>query len=511
MRHGDRFHKIIEREYERVPMKEAQEAYAAVCYFNTYKIALPLSLLCRSLSVTTAGAIRKFQDSTQGLFVVNRLGINARHYVIAEAIANYALPSPETRKAVLATILSSLSFDEEGEESIFLQLFSGYNIHRRFVSQLSRHSDLIRALYRDIRASRSPYPPHFLKFLATSQALCEKILRDYKAARELLEEAIGIDNKYVFAHRQFAWLEHDEGKWEKAAERAICAAKLAPKNFLCVYHCGLILSFNTIQNFRLAKRYLESALELAPNDVAVIRRWEQYQAAEKVLEYLSGLRTNEFIPEVVFKELRPGLAFLRALHGPQSKDVIQRLEKDLRRMREDYFGEVADLHEKLGDIEIESPTLEALVSCNLARLHYLEWYNQDKPHDPDYMEQLFKHSLELNEKDPFTHCWYGTFLKEVRRNYPEALEEYKKARNLGNQSTHLWLHQHPLFLNNIALLIMDEVQKGLRDAGHLNGAKNILEKAVKRVEEMHSEFYWPQISLSLCLQLMDEAASLKNV
>lgn len=119
----------------------------------------------------------------------------------------------------------------------------------------------------------------------------------------------------------------------------------------------------------------------------------------------------------------------------------------------------------------------------LARLLYLELYHRGEPHDPNQMEQLFKQSLELNDNDAFTHCWYGTFLKEVRKDFDSARCEYEQALKISNCSKDMHLHEHPLFLNNAALLIMDEVQKGLRSAEALQEAKALLETAVRRVEE----------------------------
>lgn len=507
MRHGMHFRNIIAREYERIPIKEGKESYAMVCYLNTYGIALPPNLLLRALNLTEPDAIQQFQDSTNGLFVENRLGVSARHIIIARTIARHGLSSPAARKAALHKILSALDLDEENEERIFLQIFAGYNVHRRLVGQLHWNTELVRSLYQDLRTSYGTLPPYFQKFLATSQALAERILGDNEAARSYLAEAIKLDPKYAFAHRQYAWLEHSDGNWTEAAKHAINAAELVPENFLCIYHCGRILSLNTLNNFRRAKHYLKLAVELEPQDPKIRKTWENYQAAERVLGFVSTLKDDELIPGYVFRDLRPGLAFLRAIHGPYSKYVRQRLKGDLRQMEEEAKGELADLYYKIGDIEVgEGSILKALVACNIARLQYLEWYHRNEPHDPDQMEELFKKSIKLNSVDPFTHCWYGTFLKELRGDFSAALSEYEKAQSLGNQMKDPRFHDHPLFLNNIALLIMDEVQKGSRQTDSLKEAKDILERAVARVEETKSDFFWPANSLSLCLELMREAS-----
>ena len=118
------------------------------------------------------------------------------------------------------------------------------------------------------------------------------------------------------------------------------------------------------------------------------------------------------------------------------------------------------------DLE-KNPSLNALYQCNLGRLLYLEWYHKGVPHEAHSMEQAFQASLTLNPSDPFTHCWYGTFLKEIRQDIESARREYEEALRIGRESKNPKLRDHPLFLNNIGLLLIYEVQEGLRPPGAL--------------------------------------------
>ena len=242
-----------------------------------------------------------------------------------------------------------------------------------------------------------------------------------------------------------------------------------------------------------------------PENAEVLRRWDDYQSAEIILGYLSGLQRDSLIPAHVFKEMRPGIAFLRALHGPKSNQVRDRLTRDLRYMEQQVKGELGDLYEMLAGIDAgRDPILKALITCNVARLQYLEWYHKDVEHDVDKMELLFQESLRLNKQDPFTHCWYGTFLKEIRGDFKGARIEYDKARQLGNQSKNTRFHEHPLFLNNIGLLLIGEVEEGGRPVKDLYEAEVILRTAVAKLEDGDIDFYWPKYSLSLCNDLIEE-------
>lgn len=503
MRRGAQFRNIIIGEYDRVPMPEAKEAYLLTCYFQRYRLSLPIDLLLRSLLVKSPMAVQEFRESSEGLFLESGLGLSPRHSLIGRTVAQHGLNEPEARKAALSLIISNLALDQDVEQRIFLRLFTGQNVYRHVVGELGRRVDTVRGLYREIRTAHSSAGPHQLKFIDTSQGLAERLLGSIEASRLFLTHAIKLDPEYAFAYRQLAWLEHTEGNWAEAATWAIKAAELAPDNFLCNYHAGRILTFNTTGNFRKAKRYLELALESEPLDTRVQKAWVDYSDADRMLSYFQGLREDALIPEDVYIELRPGLTFLRTLHGPQSKEFRKKLLGELRYMEQETRGDLEDLYEKIRDVKYaKDPILRALITCNIARLQYLGWYNQRESIDVSEIEKLFLLSLDLNKNDPFTHCWYGTFLKEVQKDFTRASFHYQKALDIGNQWNSNWMHDHPLFLNNLALLMMDEIQLGKRPKEFLLEARNLLTKAVTRVEELGSDFHWPDHSLSLCNQLL---------
>ena len=69
----------------------------------------------------------------------------------------------------------------------------------------------------------------------------------------------------------------------------------------------------------------------------------------------------------------------------------------------------------------------------------------------------------------------GTFYKEVMQDFIEAEAEYKKAIELSKHSKYDHDKDHPLFPNNLALLIMDKVIADKLPKEKLFEAKSLLD------------------------------------
>jgi tetratricopeptide (TPR) repeat protein len=148
--------------------------------------------------------------------------------------------------------------------------------------------------------------------------------------------------------------------------------------------------------------------------------------------------------------------------------------------------------------------LKALYLVNVARLEFVAWRHHDSPIAPDDLQKLFEDGIYLSPKDPFAHCWYGTFLKDVKKDFREAENAYRLAIQLSENTADPFFRDHPLFLNNLALLIMDEVELGRRRPEDLREAKKLLAKAVARVPETKADFFWPEHSADWCETLIKE-------
>jgi hypothetical protein len=69
------------------------------------------------------------------------------------------------------------------------------------------------------------------------------------------------------------------------------------------------------------------------------------------------------------------------------------------------------------------------------------------------------------------------------------------------------MERHPLFLNNLALLLIDEYRRS-KNSSSLADAKKLLTEAVRLAEEGtrrgRPNFSWPADSLAKCQQLIED-------
>jgi tetratricopeptide (TPR) repeat protein len=505
MRYGLKFEKIIENEYERIPIAAGKEAYALVCYFETLRLYLPPNLLLRVLGVTTPVAMEEFFECTEGLFEDEIAGMTSRNRLIARTVAKRAFARPEAKKAALVNIFTELNTGDEGEMALFLRAFTGEGVHRRFVVDLARNEKLIGEFYQDLLVKLQDKPADIKKFIHSSHGLANRVLQNPDAARSNFQQALDLDSHYGFAYRQLAWLELSQGNWDVAAKSVQKAAQQEPNNFRAVYDTARILTLNTVRWFPQARQYWLRAIELDPVSEDLKKEWEIYQDFAKQLEYISGLKEDDLIPEFIWKHLRPGLLFDKMRFGPKDRRVLKTVKKNLKLMQQDTKGSVLELNEKLAGMDIDADkALRALHLANIARLEFVSWRQQDSALSVEELETLFEDGIHLNPEDPFVHCWFGTFLKEVKEDFENAEKEYRRAIELSNDSSDRLLREHPLFLNNLALLIIDEVELKRRKPDELKQAKLLLEKAAARVPETKPDFFWPDHNLDWCKTLMEQ-------
>lgn len=504
MRHGLKFQKIIENEYERVPLPAGKEAYALVCYFETLRLHLPLSLLLRTVEILTSTATEQFLECTSEIFDEDSAEhLASRNRLIARVVAKHALAKPEAKKAALIRTFTSLDTEDESEMRLFLRAFTGEGVHRRFVQDLGRNENLIRQFYGDLLKGLATKSVR--KYVLSSHGLAERALQNFDASRIRFHDAVEIDPAYEFAYRQIAWIELGQRNWDAAAKNAKRAAELEPNNFRAVYDTAKILTLNIVRWFPDARQYWQRAIELDPVNKKLQKEWEAYQIFDDQRGHLRDLKDNDFIPERVWKQMRPGLFFDKLRYGSNDPRILRKIKNDLTLMQQDRQGSTAALTEKLSGIDVESDSiLNALRIANVARLELVAWRQQDSSLSVEDIEKLFEDGLHLNPDDPFAHCWFGTFLKEAKADFVNAEKEYHKAIRLGSSGSDARFRNHPLFLNNLALLIIDEVQYKRRKPDALKEAKRLLEQAVKRVPDTKPDFFWPDHNLDWCKTLMEQ-------
>jgi tetratricopeptide (TPR) repeat protein len=494
LRHGKGFITIIRNEFERLAQFPSyQAAYGTASFAQTLFGSVPETLLLRINEIKGFLEIGNFWRQMEQLLTRTEVGIVVRHKRIAREIVNIAFSDPSAAQSALSGLFGSADPSFQREANFVNQAFSSPGQYRRYLKQFDWSPAIVDQFYEAILGRQPLLPGYYKKLIYTSWGQALRALNKNDTAIAKFKAALELDSGYGFALRQWAWAEHSNGKFVEAAVLAIQAAELESGNPIAQEQCARILSLNTLANFRLAGGYYERTLELDSQSEITRKRFDEWKTVnEQILPVLSNLQEDKVLPRHVAEVLRPGLSYLRNIVDPKSNEVRQALHRRLFAMQEDTAADEGEIRELIGNINVgRDKKLRAVVSCNIARSRYLEWYHTNTAVDHDEVEKLFKESIESDGENPFSYCWYGTFLKEVRENYTESMRAYKTALHRANKSKSDWLHQHPLILNNIALQLMDECRLKLKTPDVLYEAQKLVRVAIERLEARKFSFYWP--------------------
>lgn len=505
IRYGKRFSDIIIEEFEKIPSEKGKEAYLMVCFCNHLGLQIPESIVISALHLTSSLSINEFHSYTEGVLIYSKYGLSSRHPIIAREIYRNFIKTKVEIHFNLKQIFSSLG-DNKKEVSDFLDSFlSKENIHKTLARILEKDNDLIEEIIQIIESKKHLLAKELLIKFTSFYGMTERLIGNDDKALEIFKKIINeLDKEYSFAYRQIAWIKHDNQNYDEAANYAIQSHQYSNENPEHIIQVAKLLALNTVKNFREAKKYYVAALEKSNKDKHYQEEFEKYTEAENALNYFSQLYDDDFIPDDIIKALRPGLNFFRIYFHTNSKEFKNKLINVLHGMEGDTKGNIEDLEAVVEGFNIKQDNLvSSKYYGNLARIMYLQWYKSEVIIDPNEILKVFQHSLTLNSNDPFTHCWIGTFYKEVMKDLTKAETEYKKAIELSKRSKYDHDKDHPLFSNNLALLIMDKVVADKLPKNKLFEAKSLLDFSVKVNIEKQSSFYWAEHNLSRCLDLID--------
>jgi tetratricopeptide (TPR) repeat protein len=505
MRNGERFEAIIRREYDRVQLKAGREAYALVAYCETLRLQLPLDLLLRTVGVAAAIDTEEFFQSTDGLFDTSEDAcFTTRHRLVARTVTKHALSRPESKRAALLNVLTSLRCELSSEAALFQRAFGFGGIYKRIVTDFERQPAILASFYDSLEAAFSHQSKSLRKLIFVARGLTERALHEPERARDNLLKATELDDSYSFAHRQLAWVALDQGDWDTAARHAKHSSDCDPDNAKAAADAARILSLNQVRWFAVARSYFERAIDLDPLNDHLRRDLERYEELSTQLSAFGEISQEGLIPLLIWKNLRPGLFFNRLRLGPRDGAVVADARKRLIEMQQESSGSVHDLDEL--ETFASNRSLRGLYVSNAARLEFIQWRQGESTLSTTDLQALFEEGLALSPRDPFAHCWFGTFLKEVRGDFARAMKEYDVALEYGHKSSDRATHDHPLFFNNKALLIIDEISLGLRSAADLAQARQLLEIAESRARAIAPEFAWPSHNLDWCNELIAATA-----
>lgn len=494
MRFGNKFEDIIIREQKRIPSEKGQELYIWVSYLQVLAIHPPRRVLVSAMEIARADEVHDLELSTTGILISKNNSVYTRHLAIARVISGNCVVSPNKKIEILSALLRYLYFSDP-EEVLWYQQYVKM-LPKKLIAELGSNWELIKNFYADSGSFVKKNGGLEYKYLLIAEGRTSKRLQKIVSARQAFTKALDVDPTFSFVWRQLAWLEHDEGNWSEAANFAKEAVEKSPHSYVSQLHCGIILTFGLISTFFQAEAYLRNAILLDPDPHEADEMLSRYLEAKKILSVYRVSGEDAFLPNFVIDVLKPGWTFLRNVYGVNSKQAKRRLNQG--------GGIMTSRQGSPGDEKEDDSLMRGILLSNSARTKFERWYKGESEEDLDEIEGLFKESLELGPHDPFTHCWHGTFLKEARGDFDGAAAAYDTAVSLsrdGNDNTSL---DHPMFLNNIALLIVARVQAGLAPREELQRAKLLAEEALSKQGAYESGFHWPSETISICDRLIQE-------
>lgn len=503
-RYGKKFSETIINEFENIPSDSAKEAYLCICFWNRWQLPLPESVFVQILNANESLDIKEIILGTEGLITFSPKGVSARHILIAREVYRVFFDHKIQKYAFLKNaflIMNPTDFDTKRFIKSFL---SKEELYKLLVRELEKDAEIIHSILDIIKSKAFTYDNDIKISFLTFYALIERFLNIDDVAKAIyLKITNDFDPEHSFSYRQLAWIEQENQNFKMAIEYAKKSYDLSENNAWQVLQVARIYSLNTIENFKKADYYYKQSILKSDNEQKIIDEYERYLSSLKMLNYITNLDDRNLIPNEVIISLRPSKKFIQMCFGINSRQFKNKILNTLHGMEADTTGSIDELEEVVEGYNVEKDKLiKSKYYSNLARLTYLQWYQTNAATDIRNLSEIFEESIRLNFNDPFTHCWFGTYLKEVKNDFVNAKLEYRRAIDLSETATHNFDH-HPIFSNNMALLLIDEVILRRVHPTTLFEAEKLLIKAADLNKEKQIDFLWPEENLIRCRELID--------
>ena len=500
LRYGKHIASIVENEYEQIPSEEGKNAYALVCLFDFVSLKLPISVVLKASGNNQPATNRTIRNSLEEIVYVDTLNYTyeIRHSALTKYLFSYVYNDPPQILSGLNTVIEHIDPTQSVECSLLRNWFTRHGFQKQLFHLLADEQLAIDFFEHTISVvQEARFDNEILKHLYAAYGLLKKdVLRDDWAGIELFNKALRIDSSWAFCLRQKSWAYLNLGENKECSHDARQAIEAAPEDAKNLMDCAYLLSLGDLKSFKKAGVLYEKADSLIPDNMALRRRIDNYQGAKNQLEYLR-LTDDQVLPDYVVSDLKPGPFFWKARKGLHSKQYANAIKARLSSaLQNNRTIDKVDLENQIKGTNIKSDKLlNALYKANYARALYNRWYRGEENIDTDLVKELFETSLKLWPKEPIIRAWYSTFIKEVTGQYELAEKEIDLAIHYANKSKYEHFHNHPLLLNNKALIYMDGYYKGIYEANVLPEAEALLRAAIRRVEETESSFHWPYDSL----------------
>ncbi|KRA66533.1 hypothetical protein ASD79_04530 [Caulobacter sp. Root655] len=484
LRYARNVREALGEEFLAIGDGKAKEFYAQIAVMDALGCPLPRVALSALLpDAPQAASLLRTMTWLEG----DR--IHLRHPLLVIPTIDVVCPDVDARPDLLCAILLSLNRGGRAERMVLLEYFTRERISQAIFRFFKYRKDLIKS-YMDVLFDNME---EFIQSELGAQLYChlgiieKDILLKFEEAAYCFEDALKVDENNVYAAKQLAWALLKAG-WEREAEaQARRAVQQHPEERELVSDCAFIMSWCTSEGFEEATRLYRDLMALYPDDEGLRRRWTRHAEAAAVAQASKGA-----FSDYQYQEMRAP-AFIWRVRRHAMKQYKRALFGSLAGALREADVSVGLLEEaSLVKMEGSDGALRGLLEANLGRRLYERWYHDQEPIDLAEIERHFREGVRLAPQEPFAHLWLGTFLKEARDDYPGAKAAYEAARAAAKGFRIPDVVEHPMILNNLALLHMDAVYTQRESpAVGLAQARALLVASIARMDESKSRFRWP--------------------
>ena len=494
IRRGKQFIEIIKDECIKLESLDttlfSSNVYYLICLINKLNFKIPDEMIFHSLQKDLLSGYKELKKYCAG--IINDSGdfLQPRHKIIANEVYNIQFYG--NNKIILASLKSIFNLNpdtgpyKEMLIETIINCFSIKNQHKYVIKTFNRDVETIRKFYLHFDQFEV-FNKKFRKLFYSSLGYFEHHFNNLVDSVQYFTKAIESDKSDSAIYRILSY------NYFSLNQLSLCYtyANLAfqnSKNEEDKYESVIIMTFSNFENFLKAKPLFN---ELANSKNKKIKK--AYNEYIEVYNFLMRNKTeaidaNQF-EKIQLKWRRPQQVYLLSHFIKQ--DENEQSEKNGFVNQTDFnydFDQLNELREKM-DQNSEENT-RAYFYRLLANALKKKFESMIEIINISEINDFFELSINLNYKDSFTHNYYGTFLKDVFSNYNKAEHEYRIALDIGNESPNKYYHNHPKFLNDLALLLLLQFEKGLKNREALNEAELLLINAVEEIEK-RKDFIFP--------------------
>lgn len=479
LRYGQRFAEIVYNEFKNIPTEIGKQAYLMVCFWEHSHLPISEWILVATLENVTPLKLTDLKQSTENLIQFNKIALTSRHRVITREICRQLILDKFQVHFYFKELIAGFKSCEPEVNDFVNRLTKRFDGAQKLITSLDNDvkliEDIIVGLYSFKYLFQKEEHKDFLFFYARLQRSLKKFPEAYATVMLIINK---LDPYSSHAKRQLAWIKFDQSLFSEASK---LAWEAYPFGSTQVHLCQIarIISFSTKENFYKAKSLYEEALQQGPLRGSYLKEYYSYL---KALDDMSKVKLadEDFVPTEVRDILNPSRRITRS------------------NINNDHHGELFQIKTYNDSDPIDMGKYYA----DQARILQFKLQEGNLEIDPDIIKQYFLKSLAFNNSDPLTHSWLGTFYKDVMNDVILAESEYQHAISLANISNNPFEKDNPMFPNNLALLIMEEVANGKFDKERLVDAYKILRLHSEVNNQAHAKFHWIRTNLRRCRKLM---------